>query len=382
MDCDTGRNEKNLSINFNKYYFGHIIKLWSTLMYQIKKGLLSALTTLLLCMSVPQAAFAQCGAGDCGYQDCCMEPHCEGDYMLGIDFLWWKPCISDLDFAGTINSSVVNEITNTDFKYKGICPDWTPGIRLTFDYPDLFCWCNIGLSASYTYLDMDEKHVVNGDENVYLLFHPGIDTIGPSSDPVHGKWYCKYQTWDALFYYNCCCSPCVYITPYIGVAGIMLTQDLKSSAVFADNSFAQSFNTKWKSTLWGVGLKSGLAVNYNYSRCLGFYSFASGTILSGKSHTKHKSELRGEFDNTLRVRDDDCCTCIPGVHIGVGAKANFCICGYAFSMRLGYEFLEWYNLPKHRIFTGDNIESEIGSSSSSRRTLGFHGPFLGAIFYF
>lgn len=350
----------------------------------MKKGLFIALTSLFLGAFTPQPLIADCGS--CSL----IVPPCPGDYTLGADFLWWKPCIDDIDFAGTrtttVDSTVTPPLTLTDFHYKGICPEWRPGVRINFDYPNLFTWCNIGMTATYTYVDMVQTHTVHGSDNIDILAFPGFVNQDVGANPIHGKWYMKYQTWDTMLYFNYCCCECLYITPSIGVAGLILNEQLKNSAITSiSNPPITNVTTdvNWKSLVRGVGIKSGLDINFLYSRCLTFYGFANGSLLAAKAHTKYKEDDYYVLADTnvqaeLRVKDHNCTRCVPGFHIGVGAQATFCICGFPISARAGYEFLQWYNIPKHRIFSWTDIANgNIPTSPSTTRTFGFHGPLVG-----
>jgi hypothetical protein len=355
-------------------------------MNKIKIGLLCALTSLTLGTIVPQAASAQWGES----YGCTslMVPPCPGDYSIGVDFLWWKPSIDDIDFAATRSESSENNVTDIDYHHKGICPEWGPGVRVTFDYPDLYSLCRLGMNASYTYISQDQSHSAHDIENIFILLFPGVAERDVGENPIFGKWAMQYQSWDAMFYFNCCCNDRFYITPSIGVAGIILDQEVttKARSAMLQSEFPVDVRIKWKSHLMGVGIKTGLHANYLYNRCLTFYGFANGSILSSRSHSRNNQSF--EFDNgnipfltRLDFKDHNCSKSVSGFHVGVGATGTFCLWGYPVAARVGYEFLQWYNVPKQRVYSED-ITTALGQSSTTTRTFGFHGPFAGVVLSF
>ncbi len=362
--------------------YAHVgLKIGEQQMLKLENPLMCLLSSLMLAVIAPTFVSANCCGDPCSY-NCCNIPYCADDYMLGIDFLWWKPCVEDISFGGTLKNTESAGLNEIDFDYEGICPDWSSGVRLTFDYPNLFTWCNIGMTASYTYFEMNQKHTIHGSDNIFFLFHPGLGYLSVDENPIHGKWYMKYQDWDTMFYFNNSCCECVNITPSIGVAGILLNQDLKAHT--CDNNDVSTLN--WKSNLIGVGLKLGLELDYCYCNCLKFYGFADGAVLAAHSHTKNKqSYVPGNEEGTttkLKMNDHNCCSCIPGFHLGAGVETTVCVCGFPVSFRAGYEFLEWFNLPKHRVFTTESLGAEIAQSASTTRSICFHGPFAGIILSF
>jgi hypothetical protein len=358
-------------------------------MMKVKNGLIFTLTVLLLTTLAPKEASARCSNEWFGCVSF-MQPCYTEIFTFGADFLWWKPCFDDIDFAGTRTTVTENNITRTDWDYKKICPEWRPGFRLNFDYPSLICWCNIGFNASYTYVDMDQKNSVHGSDNFYFVLQPGLAHQEIGSNPIHAKWDMRYQSWDSLFYFNYCCADSLYITPSIGVAGMLLDQALETEGQswLENMQVVQALAVvKWKSHLSGIGIKSGLNFNYVYNHCLTFYGFTNGTILAARSHTTNRQRLYftiGETDlvGVIKFKDHKCSRCVPGFHLGLGAKSTFRLCGFPLTGKIGYEFLQWYNIPKHRTFESGDYMEGMTRSAFTTRTFGFHGLFAGIDFIF
>lgn len=297
----------------------------------------------------------------------CSEACFIDDYSIAVDFLWWKPCIDDLTYATTCEDYEGKTI----IEYESCCPDWEPGVRVIFGRPCFYCdW---GFVASYTYFLSDNTCCLEKDAKISspLIHQNFTDSKSALYDKAEAEWEMRYQEFDALITYDMsCCNPCHLFQPFVGVAGIYLEQDFDIT-LSVDES---TYEIEWGSRLWGVGLRAGVEYQYIFSKCLRFFTLVHGTMLASQPENKTTQT----FCTELVIKDDDCCLFLPGYHVGVGFILDSCICDVGFSLRVGYEFLEWRNIPNHRIFIGDNKAIEGGHATSSNiRTLGFHGLIAG-----
>ena len=348
-----------------------------------RKKITLVLWTLGLLVLAPKDAQAQyCGDSEpCDHTAYCYPPCPMECYSVDVDFLWWKPCIDDLEYA-----AVESTCDNPDdkLKYKKICPDWEPGIRVTFKMPCFYCdW---GLRASWSYIKSDHSSFVHSTNNILIPpLHPKIyeRVTGNRIDTAKGEWHSCYHDWDILFTYDCSrgevCSDCSHrFLPYFGVAGLFLDQ--KFDVKFCDLDPACGCY-HWDSDYWGVGLRLGSEYEYQFSRCFSFFLNGSGTILAGERDGKQVSTGFVASDK-FTVTEDDCCHIIPGFHLGTGLIYHTAMCHYDFDFRLGYEFVAWLNVPNHRIFTESEEYGWGHGTSSSTRTFAFHGLFAGFSFSF
>lgn len=317
------------------------------------------------------------------YNDCCFD--------LNVDYLCWKPCIDDLDFAYSFQTSN----GDTSVTYKTLCPDWEPGIRIYLGKPSLFCDWNFGIS--WTYIKSDESTKLEapskGDVSSALL-HLGLrsdldDSSGGKFKSARGNWELSYHEGNALISYDISCNHCHEFSPFLGVTGVYIDQKLtvnltNPSGVNNDDSA----EIEWNSEYWGVGLRVGSHYQYRFNDSISFFVRANGTILAGEDCSKNKQEVTDGHSTIsettgINFKHDTGCHCVPGYHLASGFICDTCICNYAFTFRLGYEFLEWHNIPNHRVFSGEDKGAEASHSSSpSTRTLGFHGLFAGLMLSF
>lgn len=335
-----------------------------------------ALSTVLVALA-PSVASAE--------NNCCNDP-CQsrccdfGSFEIGVDFLYWKPCVSDLDYVGVETHQDPKKIN-----IRSIDTDWEPGVRAFLKIPS--CTCDWDVEASYTYIESrntESRKVPQDDDDMLPVnSHPNFTKYNQDYQTAKGKWNAEYQEWEVLFVYNLHNTKCHKFSSFFGIAGIELDQKLHIELTDDDLDFV---TTDWKGDYWGVGFRAGTQYEYNFSDCFSFFTRAHGTVLAGepKKVRYHNTFIDCDGDGELIVSDDNRCQIVPGFNIGAGFAYNTSYCDTDWSLRVGYQFLEWFNLPRHRTFVGGADQGTIDrdvvlstSSASTGRSLGFHGLTAG-----
>jgi len=332
------------------------------------------------------------------YDDCYYPSNwdlCNQRVVVGLDFIYWKPCIDDLDVAAFLQVNESQQSTDRSVDYKCMCLDWEPGIRASLTLPGLFCdW---DFFASYAYLHSCDRasqrfEQADGENGIVspLLFTAIPDTFsGPFAEGKE-SWDLCYHEWDALLSHNILCGKCHHFSPYFGIAGIYLDQALK--AQFNIQVLEQMrTRAKWDSEYWGVGLRFGTYYEYAICDNLGLFANANASLLAGEARSINKQQFRIEGEEftdqqTIRFKDSECCLFVPGYRIAAGFNYAGCLCDYEIGARLGYEFVYWHNVPNQRVFCTDADDVDMllslspsvsHTTSPSTRTLGFHGLVAG-----
>ncbi|MEM1283261.1 MAG: Lpg1974 family pore-forming outer membrane protein [Chlamydiota bacterium] len=331
--------------------------------------------------------------------DSCYDPCCDpcsfGGFEIGADFLYWKPCVDNMDYAVVRYSDTTEgtspTTTTSKWGYKCLCLDWEPGFRIRFGKDDI--WCNWRLNASYTWLDVNTSATCkvpdNADYVTSPFFHPNFRFL---QDPefsdltvVKGTYDTTYQTWDVLLAYDIACNRCHSFQPFFGVEGLILDQGITASGfVTEDISDVDFYKTKWTSDFFGVGLKIGSDYQFQMFDCVKFYGSAAGTITVGDfdgKYTGYVVNASGEISKSI-FADGDCCRVVPGYHLAAGLLYETDACGCEFAIRLGWEFVQWHNVANPRAFSSALPLDEHYSSSTDYTTLGFHGLVAGLDFSF
>lgn len=337
----------------------------------------------LALMSVALFAIAPIGvqAGNC-------DP-CDFDgFDVGVDFLWWQPTVGDLAYCAEDPSND----SGSGHKIKNFCPDWEPGVRVYIRTTDLFCGWDFG--ASYTYVDSCDSSSTKNSEKIKPTYtHAGFfftESNGTTYyDEGKGSWDSEYHEWDVVTSFDNSCNECYQLSHTFGVAGIVVDEEFKATI----EKPGKKIRTVEDSDYWGVGFRLGTNFEKRLSDCLSFFASGNATVLAGEACVKNKFDSQdADTDAEHTYKEDDFCQLVPGYHIAAGFSYETCACDWEFSLRLGYEFLAWHNLPSRRTYIADNFGNDLGntpvqpndgflatvSTPASTRTFGFHGLFVGA----
>lgn len=293
-------------------------------------------------------------------------PVCDCCFDLTVDFILWKPCIDNLDYA-LVTEAGVGE---TRYEYKAIDPKWEPGVRVGISKPNLCCgW---GLSGSYTYLTDRSSDNVTG-EVFPVVTHSGVvaDTVYTNASSSYAY---HYNAFDVLFSHSFVIHRSHLFTPFFGVQGLAL--DLKMDTTYSN--VTDIVGARWSSDFIGAGLKVGSDYVYQAYDCIAFFARGSAAIVAGESDSHVDFDaLDGDI---VRFSDDDTCRFLNAYHFQVGLLYDWNICGCETNFRLGYEFVKWLNIsnPREFVATGEEGDAALGRSTSpDTTTFGFHGLFAG-----
>jgi hypothetical protein len=310
---------------------------------------------------------------------------------LGGEVIWWKPCINDLDIGLAIESE------GDDFDYDAICPNWEFGFRVYASYRNHLCGCWT-VSSSWTHIRPDHSSKVEFDaddeENgISPLLHGALtdELVTGLFKRVKGELDMLFNDWDLLLSYDLVCNPCYRFVPYAGLAGIFLYQDQQ---VIMKNPLGINGDDKawikWTSGYNAVGIRAGSELEISLNPCFTFFAKADGSVLAGTVNSKNKQKITfiplnpgPTIISPMKLEDHESCHLVSGYHIAAGLTYDTRLIDHHFTFRLGYEYLDWYNIPNPRIYFGDNKTTQAAhATQANTRNLGFHGLFAGAALTF
>jgi hypothetical protein len=310
---------------------------------------------------------------DC--DDSCSFPNID----IGIEFLYWKPCLDDLDYARfgpTILDPPATEPNISYFKYLHLRGE--PGVRARIGKSDL--WCGWNLMFEYTYIASSACDSVlaipPGNVVPTLLHGVHVDNL----TQIAADCNLHYQTFDFMFSHRFDCGLCGILVPAFGVELITLNQELNSEGSSYISPFIAT-ETEWNSDYFGVGLKLGAEWRYELSCGISLFTKGYGMILSGTDKQKYTSERFDIQEETivatgnLTLKGNDR-VILPGYHIGAGLLIEQDLGDMKVALRAGYEFLQWHNVGNQRRFP-EGGDHEALSFSSNSSVLGLHGVFAG-----
>ena len=222
----------------------------------------------------------------CDPCDTCFD-FCDCDFTAYVDFLYWKPCRSDLDSG----SSYLN-------------PSYEPGFRIgAFAHCD--CW-DAGLR--YTWLSTDDQFSTLRYRHDYNILDLEFGVTLP---------------------FDCCDFS---LRPYAGARFAWIDEKINVSSSQYDLEY------------WGGGLYTGFEWKYHVTDfdscgcCYPVYLVGHADI----------GVLDGHFEAKTTAARDQECVCVVTTNLFAGAEVAFedVMCGDAF-LQIGYEFQNYSNWRRH-----------------------------------
>ncbi|MGA8164943.1 MAG: Lpg1974 family pore-forming outer membrane protein [Waddliaceae bacterium] len=345
------------------------MKIWS------RQAALIAFSAWLCLFTLPSAKVWGYD-GDASY--CSSWSFCDpctfGGLEVGGEFIWWKPCLDHLEYAVIFD---LPGIEKRKVRHKTLCPSWEPGGRVWVYAPSIFCGC-CGLSASWTGIYSRDSASTSVPEfsDKRIIVPPLGDALTGIVDEVEACWRVHYYDYDVLAAFPCRFGNCSIFRPFFGFAGLTLEQKLHLEVEAEEAGSDVKHDIKWKSNLYAFGLRVGAEYECKVANGLSLFGKCSTSVLTGEPDTKNVQvgEFPSEQKSVLKVSENECYRVYPGYHLSAGAIYHCCIFDADFALRLGYEFVEWHNLPHHRRFIRGDPRQGTGSTD---RTFGWQGLLVG-----
>ncbi|GEM_PF-579572 len=317
--------------------------------------------------------------GTCGcLTDCCLFD----DLEVGVDVLYWHACKTGQDYAAYVQEE--NGVTDVD--YLSVEYRWDPGFRIHLASP-LGCHCDYQLMAHYTYFWTRQSDSADccGDSptTLYLesLYNPSGFPVGQlmSINTLH------YQTVDLLVgrQFSLCEGHC--INTFFGLQGLRLEQNI-DSRVPDCNLLCEI--ALWNSDYKALGFELGTDYRLSWMCGLDWIVRGAFSVVAGYQESEAYIETFVNQEEFFAFCDiiSDYPLCTPGVHLQTGLSYKICYCGRHIDLHLGYEFINWWNLPQIRKLWQENIFDGTagavtgaggGSTSDNGSNLMLHGLYGG-----
>jgi len=326
---------------------------------RISRGLTAVLGTLMLYASpLPAASNSECFS------------LLEG-LSFGVDFLCWKACVSNLDYAVSFDPQPIQGNT-AEGVYEFNKPEWEPGFRVQMGTP---CFCgNFGMDASYTSVWSSTKSSVDSGFIYSTLFQLGNSV--PIDDAFKARNSVQYQTFDLVLTRCCSVNKEFSVTPFFGLQGVRLDQE--TAVVGMDDAQINEETLLWRSDFRGLGLKLGTQNDWCLGSGMGLFTKAAAAFVAGYDQDSTQ-DMNLFLDQTLEVGlhyHGQEVYCLPGLQLSAGLKYDQCWCDHLLSFHMGYEFVNWWNVSQVRRYVEEQQITGIATSPSNANLM-MHGLFLG-----
>lgn len=312
----------------------------------------------------------------CEPKKCCEPKSCEqdwcGGWTIGVDALYWHPCVSDQHYAA-VGSAALNPSSGS-ISFAALDPEWEPGVRVYLKKENI--WECLNFCLAYTYFKADDQDSVSGSTGTIALSYPTLPALAIGvGESASIDWELEYHVIEGVFSYDFSdeCSDFDYWT-YSGFRALIFEDDRMDT--LADSS--TTLNMSREVDYWGFGSMIGVGFSYTFCDCFTFFATTDVSFVVGEAEWKdHQVSTGGSTSDVVITHKDDCYV-IPGWHLAKGISYRACFCDMEFDLRFGGELWTWYNTPSYLVYNSEHDVAQL--AGGTKRTLSFAGIFLGASF--
>lgn len=356
------------------------------------KSLMNKLLGLTLCsLAVAPLAANGWGQNYSNCNNCCEWSCCDGKFVVGADWLYWKT-EQDLDVGTIVSFSDFDNNVETGFAISGdvktLNNQYDSGFRVYAGY-ELPCDCwDIGVA--YTYMPTNAKVSTFVNEEPLLAFSSEFVTditdlqaialeqseLLQSFDTFAAKWNNNISWLDIDLGRTICMCECFKFRPHAGFRAAWMDQKYRTFGVQTFGAYENNiFATRIKQTFNGYGLEGGLWGEWELGGCgLSVIGHVGGSLLAAKFKVEEKSLVTQQFGvddfSFFPIKErNSFWTATPTFDYFLGLRYEDCFCDMTFSAHIGWEQHLFFNM--NRLFDGCGC----GNLSTQGLTLGLDVGF-------
>lgn len=308
----------------------------------------------------------------------CWDPcdECYPDITVGVDWLYWQPCISGQHFAlETVNTSDPLQVRT---HYFG--DEWDSGTRVYVKVGNY--WNGFSGALIYTYFNPDGNGDVSTELPQGLTYSYPVPGVTRTGESISSSWEMEYQTLDALVscFINVSGSPCMKIEAFSGLTWIDVTQGRKDVLTDSTAQTTTDYIFQRHHNFWAIGPAFGVNTSYRFCDCFDIFGTIKTSLVVGEGdntdtfleNDPSNTETPAVVTGVYSAKDE--CFCFPGLHLVAGISYELHFCDTTFALRLGWEYVQWINAPSFPFYE----QNETGIRSAPiKNDLTMQGIFVG-----
>lgn len=295
------------------------------------------------------------------------------DFFASASFIYWKAMEEGLDVGiqrPTTLSTGTGHILYTNFKYK---PGFQVGLGMNFNHDD---W---NLMAEYTRLHCKNKKNHSYSTSYILPFWFYTLESAETLTSAKGIWKLRYDIIDLHLgrpYYT---GTNLIFKPEFGLRGGWINQNFKAEYT---TDAALLYYSKSTQHDWLIGPRASLGMDF----LLGCDFVLFGKTALGLYFQKitNKYKMIDHDASTIQTTRSQKCFLTPNLELGVGLGwgTYFADNSWHFDVRLGYDFLIYWNQNHMRRLADKSDYSDLETTESAAGNLMMHGLTLTVRFDF
>lgn len=303
-------------------------------------------------------------------------------FKTSLEFLYFKPCIERNECAFR-ESVFIGDETILTGHYENWEYSWRPSFRIYLG-TDVFCGT---LAASYQFLNNKSSSQFDATDIEPVLMSPissNFISSGLFFSFVATHEF-NYHHFDLFFEqpFDLYCFD--LLIPYVGIEGLVLNQKvhLKGQGINIEEQElgvdpGALFDESQSANYWGLGLKAGSTLLYALNSCFDLFAQVGASIIYGPLDEKFRATITSNSSVFTRRTTSLPNLLIPSLKLRFGFDFHVSQCACPFTARIGYEFIEWFNIWSYR--TDANVDLSI--TQPNRSNFQLNGLTLGVLVVF
>lgn len=308
---------------------------------------------------------------------------CPRDFYFSADLLLMQAKQSGLDYAmvntaGEFDANTIGTAALTGGNIEGFSTDdsdwdWDLGARVNIGfYLNHDAW-NLDAEWTYFHFTEDTSSTIKGSGRMLAFWLPpeNLANLVPQRE-ASARWEMHYNTLDLSLGKPHHISRYVVINPHFGIRAAWLDQDYlaRYGGTYTDGTTQQEgAEMNGSNDLWSVGLRTGVRTEWMLGSGWTIFGNVAGSML----FTKFDIDQSASLSNNSYSVDHDFYDNIPTLELllGLGYSILFNKGQHRISLRIAYEFNQWWNVNQMRRFYDDTNWS--ANDKVSRGDLSLNG---------
>jgi hypothetical protein len=298
---------------------------------------------------------------------------CPRDFYANGDFLWMKPAMDGLEYALTNDyATTPSGFPLNNGVFKGFSTgsqewDWRPGFRANVGfYSDFDAW-NFDLAWTYMRIKANSSVTYSGSGSLLPLFlQPQVIAAGALND-ASARWSGDFNTFDLSMGKPYHVSRYFVSNPMFGIRAAWIDQDYLVR--YSLLTRVASTNVMHKNNFWGVGLRGAYKGEFLLGANWSIFAKGAFSLLFSKFDLSQSSD---QTTSNYKM-EDEFYTVKPNAELALGFSWGkfFNKNQYFASLKVGYEFHQWWDINQLRRFFDATYPA--ANDTVSRGDLSFNG---------
>lgn len=330
---------------------------------------------------------------------------CDWGASIQLEFLYWYAKETNLPYAARLPmietqidpaDPFFTSLTTGVGERKYLDTSWDPGFRLGigfnsrcdgWDYRLTWTWFknkqqnSTSVDNFFIQVDSNSSFAL-GSSGQTILINPWVNAaLGNETwDRIQAKYRLRLNQIDLVLGRRYWVSPCLTVRPFIGLRGawtdvrfaVNSKREFTSTAFQLDNTTVLTYQDRFTTRAWGVGIIGGLEPTWYFTRCFALYGEVGVGALWGEFEIKKREKFvvtssMPALTNSYRdsgKKQQTQMTPLLDLGLGLRCERTWCCERFRTALDLGWEHHVYFD-QNHRDKTYGTFQIEVEGSGEN-----------------